>query len=133
MLALDFGNPDFRDAVADALDHLWDYAYLSTCPLVSIPCVEKRLPKRRGQQSRVVVGRIVSEVLQSAIEDLRPREREPRFSKQRIYHTILAKTYVERIDRKKVADSLGISMRTYYRQAGTALQILARVLGDWCS
>ncbi len=133
MLSLDFGNPEFVTAVADALDHLWDYPYLSTCSLVGIPCIEKRLPKKRVQRSHLITGRIVSEVLRSAIEDLRPHDREPRSSKQRIYHTILAKTYVERIDRKKVADSLSISMRTYYRQASTALQVVARVLGDWSS
>lgn len=132
MLPLEFSMPDFVAAVADALDHLWDYPYLCMCPLVDIPCIQRRLPKKRVQRSHLVVGRIVSEVLLSAINDLRPGEREPRFSKQRVYHTILAKTYVERIDRKRVADSLGISMRTYYRQAGAAIQVVARVLGDWC-
>ncbi len=123
-------SPNFIAMVADAVHHLWDYDYLGKSPLVALPCVKKRLTKSNGR-SHLDIGRITNDILLNAIENLKPADSEPSRSKQRLYHTIFMKAYVERSDKKTVAASLGISKRTLYRHHSHAIPIIAQILRDW--
>ncbi len=120
----------FTAIVADAIHHLWDYDYLGMSPLVAVPCVKKRLTKN-NEWSHLDTGRIINDILLNAIQNLRPADPEPSRSKQRLYHTIFVKAYVEGIDKKTVAASLGISKRTLYRHCSYAIPIIAQILRDW--
>lgn len=123
-------GPKFVATVADAVHHLWDYDYLGMSPLVELPCVKRRLTKHNGR-SHLDTGRIINDILLNAIDNLKPADPEPSRSRQRLYHTIFMKAYVERLDKKTVAASLGISKRTLYRHSSHAIPIIAKILREW--
>lgn len=127
---LDFTDQGFEKQVADALKHLWDYSYLGKHPLARLNAVRRRM-HNRSEVSHVDVGRAVSDLLQAAIGNMKPTNDQGEFSRERYYHTILTKAYVEGTENKAIADSLNIGERTLYRYCTRAVQVVAQILRDW--
>jgi hypothetical protein len=123
-------GPDFEKLVADALEHLWEFSYLGKSPVANLTMVKQSLPQGR-KWSHVDLGRALSRVLQEAIENLKPAEHHPSFSRESLYYPILRQAYIEGIENKVIVHNLGISRRTFYRRRTEAIGVIAQILRDW--
>jgi hypothetical protein len=126
----DFPVSEFEVQVADALEHLWDYAYLGTHPLSELDCVQHRV-QNGAKLNHVGVGRALSDTLQDAIKNLETSGCQNDHSRERHYYTILFKAYVDCVKNRTIADSLNIGERTLYRYSIKAIQCVARILHEW--
>jgi hypothetical protein len=120
----------FEELVADALEHLWDYAYLGTHPLVELQSVKRQMPPN-GKWSHVDMGRLLNGILQNAIEKIKPNNLDSDLSREKHYFLILRKAYVEGVHNKAIAVDLSIGERTLYRYSAKAIQVVAQILRDW--
>jgi len=130
MSLADLNIRKFEEHVADGLEHLWDYAYLGTHPLIELQSVKQRV-LQNGKPCVVDVGRALSDVLQDAIESLKPAGPHSDLSREKHYYTILYKAYVEGVQNKAISGSLNIGERTLYRYSAKAIQVVARIIRDW--
>ncbi len=130
IMTLDHNNDDFAKQVADALEHLWDYSYLGQHPLAQLNSVKRRL-RHRSDVSHVDLGRATSEVLQEAIENLKPSNGQRDFSREKHFYTILTKAYLDGMENRTIAASLSIGERTLYRYNFKAIRVIAQILKDW--
>ena len=128
--SLDLNDWRFESLVADALEHLWDFCYLGKHPLSKLKTVQRRLTQQ-ANSSHLDKGRVVSEVLRTAIETIKPTEDQLNFSREKHYYTILIKAYVEGIANKTIARSISVGERTLYRYSIKAIQAVAQILRDW--
>ena len=83
----DVETREFERLVADALEHLWDFAYLGKHPLTGLRSVQRRTPQRNGL-SYLDNGRALSDLLQAAIESLRPCPQQEELSHEKYYYSI---------------------------------------------
>ncbi len=130
MYEINLNEKDFEKLVAQALEHLWDFSYLGMHSLAQLKSVKRRL-RNRSEVSHVDVGRVVSEVLRAAIENLKPINGQRDFSREKHYYPILISAYVEGLENRAIADSLSIGERTLYRYSIKAIQCLSQILRDW--
>ena len=130
MATLDLQNHAFDGLVTDALEHLWDFSHLGNHPLAELESV-KRQTSGSPDLTHLDAGRALSDLLQAAIEDLKPVKKQRKFSRERTFSTILYKAYVEGIPNKQIAESLGIAERTLYRYKTRAIRVVAHILRDW--
>ena len=121
---------EFEKLVANALEHLWDFAYLGKHPLANLRSVQSRALHRNGL-SYLDTGRALSDVLQAAIESLKLCTQQEELSRERHYYTILHQAYVECVQNKMIARSLDMGERTLYRYSTKAIQAVAQILHDW--
>ncbi|MCC6804312.1 MAG: response regulator [Anaerolineae bacterium] len=113
----------FVEQVKQALEHLYDFAYLQQHPLA-------RFYDRDGELSAKTAGRQLRHELIKAIESLKPPAdihfREPI---ARLYN-ILHMYYVESLNIQATADELGLSERQAYRDLRRGQESVAAVLWD---
>jgi hypothetical protein len=126
----DLDKRKFEELVADALEHFWDYAYLGAHPLAELESVKQRVFSS-VRRNHVETGRALNGVLRDAIETLKSDEKCYGFSREKHYHTILYKAYVESVRNKDIASSLHIGERTLYRYSTKAIQVVSKILMDW--
>jgi hypothetical protein len=130
MATLDVESVKFDSLVADALEHLWDFSYLGNHALVELEIV-KRQAVRSSDSTHLDEGRALSDLLQAAIEDLKPAKRQRDISRERMFSTILYQAYVEGIPNTQIAEVLNIGERTFYRYKRKAIRVVAQLLRDW--
>lgn len=101
-----------------ALDHLYDLAYLETCPLATLP-EQQALP----HTSR---GKALRRMLMDAIAALYPPEGTPAADPAWRPYRILQGRYVEGMARVDLQQELALSKTQFYREYDRAMQALAR-------
>ncbi len=114
--------------VEDALEHLWDYAYLGRHSLSSHVGMPDSSDGSRV--SHVERGKALSLLLQDAIKRLRPQHDVDRLSRERRYFDILHCCYVEGERNDAVARKLDIAERTFYRHRRQAIEVITQMLDD---
>lgn len=123
----------FVEQVEDALRHLHDFAFLGEHPLGSLRVVQALL-KPKGAAISVDRGKGVSEVLQNALEKIRPDGPEPngREIPSRDWHPyiILRDSYVRDEPNRNVMARLYIGEGTFNRTRRRALRIVAQALQE---
>jgi hypothetical protein len=130
MTPVDPASPEFDELVADALEHLWDLAYLGKHALTELQSVKRRVSWPSDLTLRDQ-GRALGDLLQVAIVKPRPPKTQHNFSREKLLHTILYQAYVEGIENKQIAKSLNIGERTYYRYKAVAIHVVALLLRYW--
>jgi hypothetical protein len=130
MRLTDLDTRRFEELVADALEHLWDYSYLGTHPLVELDGL-REYAHPTGKWSHVDQGRMLSEMLRNSIETLNSSNPQFGLSREKHYYSILHKAYVEVVPNKMIAKELNIGERTLYRYSAKAIQVVAKILRDW--
>lgn len=107
--------------VEDALRHLYDYAYLQAHPLaydlLEVPSDEAR-------------GRALQHLLIDAVQLLRPDSQVPFGSAPWRNYRYLYLRYVQVLDRHRVANDLGLSLRQSQRCHRQALDAISSLLAD---
>jgi len=114
---------DFRKQIKDALEHLYDTAYLETHPLLlqfSTQPADSRLT--RAQKLRGL--------LKEAVEALRPPEGSPTGSPEWRSYLALRYRYVQGSSHGEVESELGISLRQLQRELHKGLDAIAAWLWD---
>ncbi len=114
---------DFRKQVKDALEHLYDTAYLETHPLLlqfSNEPADNRLT--RAQKLRGL--------LKETIEALRPPEGSPPGSPEWRCYRALRYRYVQGLSHGEVEGELGISLRQLQRELHKGLDAVAAWLWE---
>lgn len=115
--------PEFRRLVKDALEHLYDAAYLETHPLLaqfSPQAADTRLT--RAQKLRTL--------LKDAVEALRPQEPSPSQSPEWRSYLALRNRYVRGMSAGETEAELGISLRQLQRELHKGLDAVAALLWD---
>jgi hypothetical protein len=79
MTSTELSTRKFEELVANALEHLWDYAYLGKHPLAELQSLKKQMHSN-GKWSHVDMGRTLNETLRYAIERVVPVNHWLRFS-----------------------------------------------------
>jgi len=130
MTPIDLDSPEFMSLIADALEHIWDFSYLGKHPLTKLNTVIEQMP-RKTRISHIDYGRALGEVLQAAIESIKPADKKKHWSWEARYYAVLLKTYLEGDNNRAVAHSLGISERTLYRYRVKAIRLVTEVVHDW--
>ncbi len=100
---------EFRKQVKDALEHLYDTAYLETHPLLSQfpnPATDSRLTRAQKLRS----------LLKETIEALRPQEGSPTGSPEWRSYLALRHRYVQGMSPGETEIELGISLRQLQRE-----------------
>ncbi len=116
--------------VEDALRHLSDYAHLGQHPLASLAAVDRRLGGQR--LTHLERGKAVYQVLDEAIERLRPAAGRPSDPPAREWHPylILHDAYLEDVPNREIMSRLYISDATFSRTRRAALRAIARSLDE---
>src|SRR5690242_4352878 len=124
--ALQAGNELFEafvEQVKQALEHLYDFAYLQQHPLA-------RAYDGDSDLSAKTAGRQLRYQLITAIESLKPQATAPfRAPDARLYN-VLHLNYVENLTIQEVAGELGLSERQAYRDLKRGQESVAAVLWD---
>lgn len=114
----DSARAAFVRILRKALTHLYDPSVLRRNPLIQLFDLDQRadaVPALRN-------------VLNSAIESLKPdSDVPPESSARRVYH-ILSRRYTEQSPQREVANDLAVSIRQLRRQEKAALEVLADYL-----
>jgi CheY-like chemotaxis protein len=114
---------DFNELVAAAYQHLYDFVYLRTHPLVEKLIDAGRIhDKERGWHLHTR--------LLEAIEELDPGPNAPPYSREWRRHRLMSLRYIDGLERQQVADQLAISRRQYYREHAAAMDAVAGILWD---
>jgi hypothetical protein len=115
-------DPQLLSLVEEALRHLPDYIVLGQSPLAG------RLGL--GASSHVETGKKLQQVLQTAIEALRPAGNRPGEPLPRVWYNyaVLHDAYVEGVPNREVMARLYISEGTFNRTRRNALRGLTRLL-----
>ena len=124
---------ELEGQVEDALRHLHDFAFLGEHSLGNLRVVQALL-KPRGAAISVDRGKGVSEMLQSALEKIRPNGPEPsaREIPSREWHPyiILRDSYVRDEPNRNVMARLYVGEGTFNRTRRRALRIVAQALQE---
>ncbi|MEP7289340.1 MAG: response regulator [Chloroflexota bacterium] len=113
----------FVEQVKQALEHLYDFAYLQQHPLA-------RVYDGKGDLSTRTGGRQLRQELISAIESFKPKtDLNFRAPDARIYN-ILHLIYVENLGVQEAAGELGLSERQAYRDLKRGQELIATTLWD---
>jgi hypothetical protein len=116
--------------VEDALRHLSDYAHLGQHPLANLAAVDRRLSGQR--LTHLERGKAVYQVLDEAIERLRPAAGQPGDPPAREWHPylVLHDAYLEDVPNREIMARLYISDATFSRTRRAALRAIARSLDE---
>ncbi len=118
------------EMVEKALRNLKDYAYLGDSPLSNLRYINAQL--KDGAVTHVDRGKVVSSLLSSAMEKLRPEGKEPGDMAPREWHPylVLHDAYMKDRLNRDIMSRLYISEGTFNRTRRGALRSIARILGD---
>jgi len=111
---------EFKQAVSDALNHLYDQASLQTHPLGRALGVVP-LP---GETHAEALRR----TLHDAVESLRPLSSVPQSDAAWLPYRVLSLHYLGSWSAQEVCDELAFSISSFYRQRNRALEAVASVL-----
>jgi CheY-like chemotaxis protein len=112
---------DFRKLVKDALEHLYDTAYLEVHPLLSdLTGAETANRATHAQKLR--------SLLKESIETLRPPQGIPSRSPEWRSYLALRYRYVQEMTVGQVENELGVSRRQLQREIQRGLEALASIL-----
>jgi len=110
----------FEKQLRDCLTHYYDYAFLQRHPLVRLLEANISSDARQVQSFR--------ELIEQAIESLRPNPESDPTSKQARLYNILFFRYVNQQQVQQVLHRLNLSERQFYRDHNKAIQALSDVL-----
>lgn len=111
-------NSEFRKQIKDALEHLYDTAYLETHPLLSQFSSE-------ALDSRLTRAQRLRGLLKETIESLRPQEGAPTGSPEWRSYLALRHRYVQGMSTGEAEIELGISLRQLQRELHKGLDAVA--------
>jgi CheY-like chemotaxis protein len=114
-------SADFRKLVKDALEHLYDTAYLEVHPLLP-HLVDADAPNRATHAQRL------RSLLKEAVEMLRPPQGKPSRSPEWRSYLALRYRYVQEMTVGQVENELGVSRRQLQREIQRGLEALASIL-----
>jgi hypothetical protein len=116
--------------VEDALQNIFDYAYLGESPLVNLKLAREHLS---GQSiTHLDKGKAVYLVINTAVEKLRPAANLPKEPIPREWHPylILHDAYFEGLPNRDIINKLYVSDGTFNRTRRSALRSVSRVLSE---
>lgn len=130
--AFDGGRRQFEQVLARALRSRGNLLVLARCAeQLKLRAVEQRVRELIAEGSLVTDidrGRALWELLEEAIDRLRPANREPEPTPAWRLHSIAQGIYVQGKPAKEMAAELGISSRTLHRERRAAVEALATVV-----
>jgi CheY-like chemotaxis protein len=113
----------FRKQVKDALEHLYDAAYLETHPLLAhLSDASSATRTTRAQKLRAL--------LKDSIEQLHPNQDLPSGSPEWRSYLALRYRYVQGMNQNEIEHELGISLRQLQRELHKGLDALATLLWE---
>lgn len=114
---------EFRKLVKDALEHLYDIAYLEVHPLLSqFSGIATANRSTRAQELR--------SILKNAVEELRPPDGLPSGSLAWRSYLVLRCRYIQGMTMGQVENELGLSRRQLQRETLKGLEALASMLWE---
>lgn len=120
-----------KEAVEDALEHLWDLVSLGQSQLTNLNIVRTRLLQNSLNASGSDTGKVIREVLIESMQHLKVEERDEKMDdKKWRYWSILQRRYVEKKQNVEIVARLNISNRTFYRERNEAIEALVTILHD---
>ena len=116
--------------VEDALQNLYDYAYLGDSPLVNLRLVKSSL--RESPVTHLDRGKALYQAVAGALEKLRPGDALPvePIPREWFPYLILYDAYVNGLSNQNIMARLYISEGTFNRTRRSALRSLARVMNE---
>ncbi len=114
---------EFRKQIKDALEHLYDTAYLETHPLVS-------QFQNLAADSRLTRAQIFRGLLKETIEALRPPEGSPSGSPEWRSYLALRYRYLQGLGFTEIESELGLSLRQLQRELHKGLDALAALVWE---
>jgi hypothetical protein len=116
--------------VEEALQNLYDYAYLGDSPLANLKVVCQHLPC--SQVTHLDKGKAVYRAISDAVEKLLPEDDLPSEPVPREWYPylILYKAYFEGMSNFDIMNKLYISEGTFNRTRRSALRSVARVMTE---
>jgi len=116
-------SEEFRKQVKDALEHLYDTAYLQVHPLLSqIADTVAGSQLTRAQRLR--------SILKDTLEALRPQSGTPSSAPEWRSYLALRYHYIQGMSMAQIEDELGISLRQLQRELRKGLDALSQLLWD---
>lgn len=123
-------DQEMETLVADALNHLWDIAYLGMHPLAQMSSVQHRTARLKNK-THLDDGRALNQILQDAIAQLKPNGATHGRSNEERYYILLEQAYLQGAEKETIAHELQVDVRTVYRDLVKARRVIAQVLRDW--
>jgi hypothetical protein len=116
--------------VEDALQNIYDYAYLGDSPLAQLKQVHRLLDS--AASTHLDMGKAINQVVATAVEKLRPASATPTAPIPREWHPylILHDAYFEGLPNRDITSKLYISEGTFHRTRRSAVRSVARVLSE---
>lgn len=114
---------DFRKQIKDALEHLYDTAYLEPHPLLSQFSIA-------SSDSRLTRAQKLRGLLKETIEALRPQEGSPTGSPEWRSYLALRYRYIQGMSQGETEIELGISLRQLQRELHKGLEAVAALLWE---
>jgi len=116
--------------VEDAMQNLFDYAYLGNCPLADLRQVNALLSVT--PLTHLDKGKAVYQVVNTAIEKLRPETSSPSSPVPREWYPYLTlhDAYFDGLPNRDIISRLYISEGTFHRTRRSAVRSVARVLSE---
>jgi hypothetical protein len=119
-------EPDFPQAVKEALSHYWGGSGLTESPLLRMKIVRKY-----AEESGQVPAKALRSVLYKAIEALKPPESQRNLTtKEWILYNILDMKFVKGLRITQIAMRLSMSESDLYRKQRAAIDAVAKVLAS---
>ncbi len=118
-------SDEFRKQIKDALEHLYDTAYLQVHPLLS-------QFSDTATSDRLTRAQKLRGLLKDAIETLRPQSGSPSGSPRDAWRSYLALRYryVQGMSMAQIEDEMGISLRQLQRELHKGLDALSAMLRE---
>jgi hypothetical protein len=118
-------SPAFDQKVKDALSHYWGGPKLTDSTLMDLNVVRQALPENDGNPQRAV-----REVLQRAIESLRPEGQRSMTTTEWILYNILEMRFIQGRKVRDVAMRLAMSESDLYRKQRVAIETVASIIAE---
>jgi hypothetical protein len=118
-------SPEFEQWVRDALSHYWGGPKLTESPLLGLRIVGETARKQGGSPAQAL-----REVLNQAIEGLRPAGERRMTATEWLLYNILELKFVRGLRVRDVARRLAMSESDLYRKQRVAIAEVARALAD---
>jgi len=117
--------PDFEQKVKDALSHYWGGPSLTDSSLMNLSGGRQSLDEHDGNPQRAM-----RDVLQRAIENLRPEGQRSMTTAEWILYNILEMRFIQGRKVRDVAMRLAMSESDLYRKQRVAIESVAQIIAD---
>ena len=118
-------DPEFANWVKDALSHYWGGPKLTHSPLTKLRIVMQGLDQAEGD-----VTKALRQVLEMAIERLRPEGKQEFVTQEWLLYNILDMRFLQGRKVREIAHKLAVSESDLYRKQRIAIEQVARVLTE---